>query len=64
MREMTIPVKVDKQGRVTIPPIVREELSIHYGDVIEITVRKLAEKDESQSANPLLAAETLVPVSA
>ena len=64
MREMTTPVKVDKQGRVTIPPIVREELSISSGDVIEITVRKLAKKDESQSANPLLAAETLVSVSA
>jgi AbrB family looped-hinge helix DNA binding protein len=63
---MTTPVKVDKQGRVTIPPIVRETLSIGVGDVVEITVRKinLTEKEESQSLNPLVAAETLVPVSA
>jgi AbrB family looped-hinge helix DNA binding protein len=66
MREMTIPAKVDKQGRVTIPPIVRETLSIGVGDVVEITVRKmnLTEKEESQSTNPLLAAETLEAVSA
>jgi len=38
---MTTPVKVDKQGRVTIPPIVRETLSIGVGDVIEMTVRKM-----------------------
>jgi AbrB family looped-hinge helix DNA binding protein len=66
MRGMTTPAKVDKQGRVTIPPVIREELEINAGDVVEITVRKmnLAEKEESQSINPLLAAETLIPVSA
>ncbi len=66
MREMTVPVKLDRQGRVTIPPLVREELSIGAGDVVEITVRKMhfAEKEESRSINPLPAAETLVPVSA
>jgi AbrB family looped-hinge helix DNA binding protein len=66
MREMTTPVKVDKQGRVTIPPIVRETLSIEGGDVVEITVRKMdiTEKEKSQSLNPLMAAETLVPIPA
>ncbi len=66
MREMTTPAKVDKQGRVTIPPVVRESLDIETGDVVEITVRKmeLAEKEKSQSINPLMAAETLIPVSA
>jgi AbrB family looped-hinge helix DNA binding protein len=62
-----MPAKVDKQGRVTIPPIVRETLEIGQGDVVEITVRKMnlaAEKEESQSTNPLEAAETPVPVSA
>jgi hypothetical protein len=34
--------------------------------VVETTVRKmeLAEKEKSQSINPLMAAETLIPVSA
>ena len=65
MREMTIPAKVDKQGRVTIPPIVRETLSIGVGDVVEITVRKMnLENEKSQSSNPLMAAETLELVSA
>lgn len=59
---MTVPVKLDRQGRVTIPPLVREELSIGSGDVVEITVRKnLA---ESRSINPRQAAETFAPVSA
>ena len=66
MREMTTPAKVDKQGRVTIPPVVRESLNIEMGDVVEITVRRITmtEKEKSQSMNPLMAAETLVPVSA
>ncbi len=66
MREMTTPAKVDKQGRVTIPPVVRDSLNIEVGDVVEITVKKIAltEKEKSQSINPLMAAETLMPVSA
>ena len=66
MREMTTPAKVDKQGRVTIPPVVRDSLNIEVGDVVEITVKKieLTEKEKSQSINPLMAAETLMPVSA
>lgn len=66
MREMTTPAKVDKQGRVTIPPVVRDSLNIEVGDVVEITVKKIAltEKEKSQSINPLMAAETLIPVSA
>jgi len=63
---MTTPAKVDKQGRVTIPPVVRDSLNIEVGDVVEITVKKieLTEKEKSQSINPLMAAETLMPVSA
>jgi AbrB family looped-hinge helix DNA binding protein len=63
---MTTPAKVDKQGRVTIPPVVRDSLNIEVGDVVEITVKKIAltEKEKSQSINPLMAAETLIPVSA
>ena len=60
MREMTVPAKVDKQGRITIPPVVRDTLLIEPGDVVEITVRKmeLEEKDRDQSINPLEATET------
>ena len=54
------------RSRDPIPPVVRESLDIETGDVVETTVRKmeLAEKEKSQSINPLMAAETLIPVSA
>jgi AbrB family looped-hinge helix DNA binding protein len=45
MHEMTAPVKMDKQGRVTIPPVIREELDLTEGEVVEITVKKMTEKN-------------------
>lgn len=31
-------MQVDKRGRVTIPPEVREALKMHPGDVLEVTM--------------------------
>ena len=66
MRKQILPNYPCLRGRGPIPPVVRESLDIETGDVVEITVRKmeLAEKEKSQSINPLMAAETLIPVSA
>ncbi len=55
MREMSAPVEVDKQFRVTIPPAIRKALKIERGDIIEIVVRKVNLPEDisiSQNENP------------
>jgi AbrB family looped-hinge helix DNA binding protein len=55
MKEMTAPVEVDKQYRVTIPPAIRKMLGIERGEIIEIVVRKMDSSTmaKSESENPL-----------
>jgi AbrB family looped-hinge helix DNA binding protein len=55
MKEMTAPVEVDKQYRVTIPPAIRKKLGIERGEIIEIVVRKMDSyaMAKSESENPL-----------
>jgi AbrB family looped-hinge helix DNA binding protein len=55
MKEMTAPVEVDKQYRVTIPPAIRKRLGIERGEIIEIVVRKMdtTAMAKSESENPL-----------
>jgi len=62
MREMTAPAKVDKQGRVTIPPVIRETLMIKEGDLVELTVRKIL-MENGKSGNPQMA-NALEPIPA
>jgi len=38
--------RVDIQGRVTIPSVVRRLLGIDYGDIVEVTVKKVREAPE------------------
>ncbi|MEI2762841.1 hypothetical protein [Methanothrix soehngenii] len=68
MRERTTPAKVDitHHGFGGNSAQYAHSLNTEVGDVVEITVKKIAltEKEKSQSINPLMAGETLIPVSA
>ncbi len=39
----TFPQKVKTQGRIVIPILVREALSIKVGDLVAVTVQKMKE---------------------
>lgn len=34
-------------GRITLPSIVRDEMELEHGDVVEVQVRKISDNDEN-----------------
>lgn len=45
MREITTELKIDKQGRIVIPEIYRQELEIEPGQLVKITISNPKKND-------------------
>jgi AbrB family looped-hinge helix DNA binding protein len=45
MREITTELKIDKQGRIVIPEIYRQELGIEPGQLVRITISNPKKND-------------------
>lgn len=58
MKEVTAVVKVDGQGRVTIPPVIRKAMKLQKGSIISITISDFENLAGEKNENPL---EALVP---
>jgi bifunctional DNA-binding transcriptional regulator/antitoxin component of YhaV-PrlF toxin-antitoxin module len=46
MREITTELKIDKSGRIVIPEMYREELKIHGGQLVRVTISNPVEGND------------------
>jgi len=53
MESVTYHTRVLKDGHLSLPKDVKEQLHIVYGDEVEIVIRKVKEKQDKLEDNPL-----------